>query len=100
MQKIRIGLVDDQQLFRESLASLLATIPNYELVMEAENGTDCLIKLKSIPVHPHILLMDMEMPVMDGIELNEELQKNYPHIKKIILSVFSKERLIARMINS
>lgn len=100
MQKIRIGLVDDQQLFRESLASLLATIPNYELVMEAENGTDCLIKLKSIPVHPHILLMDMEMPVMDGIELNEELQKNYPHIKKIILSVFSKERLIARMINA
>lgn len=100
METIRLALVDDQKLFRQSLAVLLTAVPGHELVMEAENGTDCLSKLKSMPLPPHIILLDMEMPEMNGVELNEELQKNYPGIKRIILSVFAKERLIARMINA
>ena len=100
MEKICIGIVDDQKLFRESLATLISTMPNYELVMQAENGVDCLEELKTISAQPDIILLDLEMPIMDGIELNEQLQKYYPDVKKIILSVFSKERLIARMINA
>lgn len=100
METIRIGLVDDQNLFRQSLSTLLSSVPEFELVLEAENGMDCLNKLKSAAIHPHILLMDMEMPEMDGIELNTALQKNYPEIKVIILSVYAKERLIARLIEA
>lgn len=99
METIRLALVDDQKLFRQSLAALLTAVPRHELVMEAENGADCLTKLESMPLHPHIMLLDMEMPEMNGVELNEQLQKKYPAIKRIILSVFAKERLIARMIN-
>lgn len=99
-ETIRLALVDDQKLFRESLSILLGARTDYQLVMQAENGKDCLDQLKSLSVHPHIVLMDMEMPLMDGIELNEEIQKHYPEIKTIILSVFSKERLIARMIEA
>lgn len=100
METIRIGLVDDQNLFRQSLSTLLSAVPEYELVLEAEDGLDCLEKLKSQSMHPQILLMDMEMPGMDGIELNTALQKNYPEIKVIILSVYAKERLIARLIEA
>jgi DNA-binding NarL/FixJ family response regulator len=100
MNIIRFALVDDHKLFRESLSTMLAAIPKYKLVMEAENGLDCLEKLKSMGVKPDIILMDMEMPVMDGTELNEQLQKMYPSIKRIILSVCAKERLMARMIES
>jgi DNA-binding NarL/FixJ family response regulator len=100
METIRLGLVDDQNLFRQSLATMLSAVPNYELVMEAENGIACLEKLKETAIHPHILLIDMEMPGMDGIDLNNELQKSYPDIRVIILSVYAKERLISRLIEA
>jgi len=100
MEEIRIALVDDQKLFRQSLSALLTVVPAYRIVMEAENGTDCLTQLGAMDTLPHILLMDMEMPGMDGIELNEMLRKDYPGIKVIVLSMHAKERLIARMIES
>jgi two-component system, NarL family, response regulator DegU len=100
MNRIRLALVDDQKLFRQSLSVLLGGIPQYELVFEAENGIECLDKLKTTAQKPHVILMDMEMPEMDGIELSTHLQNTFPEIKRIILSVFAKERLIARMIEA
>lgn len=100
METIRIGLVDDQKLFRQSLLTLLSAIPEYDLIMEAASGMDCLSALKKMQVYPHIIILDMEMAGMDGIELNKELQKHYPEIKVIILSVYAKERLIAKTIES
>jgi DNA-binding NarL/FixJ family response regulator len=100
METIRLGLVDDQNLFRQSLATLLSAMNGYDLILEAENGITCLEKLKGMTVHPHLLLIDMEMPGMDGIELIKFLQKNYPEVKVIVLSVYAKERLIANTIES
>jgi DNA-binding NarL/FixJ family response regulator len=97
---IRIGLTDDQLLFRQVLASLIRNIKEYDLVMEADNGIDCLEKLSLIPDPPDIILMDMEMPGMDGIELNKILHAKYPSIKVIVLSVHANERLIANMIEA
>ena len=100
MEKIHIALTDDQQLFRQGLAALISSVEGFELVMEADNGIDCLDKLSKITKYPDIILMDMEMPGMDGIELNGELHKRYPSIKVIVLSVHANERLIARMIEA
>jgi DNA-binding NarL/FixJ family response regulator len=100
MEKIRLGLIDDQNLFRQSLSNLLAAIPHYEIVMEEENGSSCLSTLKKMSILPDIILLDMEMPGMDGMEVNTALQKYYPEIKVIILSVYAKDRLITRMIES
>ncbi|MFL9484897.1 response regulator [Chitinophagaceae bacterium LWZ2-11] len=100
MDSIRIAVIDDQKLFRQSLVSLIGTIPGCELVMEAENGKDCLEKLLRVGTPPNVALMDMEMPEMNGIELNENLHKYYPEIKVIVLSVHAKERLIAKMIEA
>lgn len=96
----RIGLADDQLLFRQGLASLIGSITEHELMLESSDGAECLEKLSSLDILPDILLMDMEMPGMNGIELNGVLQKKYPAIRVIVLSVHANERLIARMIES
>jgi two-component system, NarL family, response regulator DegU len=100
MDTIRIALVDDQLLFRQSLATVVESQPGFSLVLDADNGIACLEQLKEMITLPHIALIDLEMPGMDGIELNEELQKKYPSIKVVILSVHNKEKLMARMIQA
>lgn len=98
MEKIDIALVDDQVLFRKGIASLIKDEPDISLVMEAGNGEACLSQLHKMYPLPAIALIDMEMPGMDGMQLNDELHKHYPTIKVIVLSVHSGERLVARMI--
>ncbi|MET0394828.1 MAG: response regulator transcription factor [Chitinophagaceae bacterium] len=100
MNPIRIALIDDQKLFRQSLATLMVNTPGLELVTEAENGRDFLARLQSLPEPPHVVLMDMQMPEMDGIELNAVLHRQFPQIRIIVLSVHANERLIARMIEA
>jgi DNA-binding NarL/FixJ family response regulator len=100
MEKIKIGLVDDQVLFRQGMASLINSIDGFSLVMEADNGKDCLSRLEESDIKPDIILMDMEMPGMDGMELNNILHTKFPSVKVIVLSVHAGERLIARMIDA
>jgi DNA-binding NarL/FixJ family response regulator len=101
MQPITIAIIDDQQLFRQGIASLINNVPEFKLLLEADNGEAFLdVLAKQEQDIPQIALIDMEMPVMDGIALNEKLQKNYPGIKVIILSVHAKERLIAHMVHA
>jgi DNA-binding NarL/FixJ family response regulator len=100
MSTINISLVDDQQLFRSGLASLIKSVPEFNLVSEAENGKHFIDLLQGNTILPDIALVDMHMPEMNGVELNEYLQKNYPSIKVLILSVYDQERFIAKMIEA
>ena len=100
MDNISLALVDDQVLFRQGIASLINSEAGFSLVMEADNGEDFLANLKKMELLPDVVLMDMEMPGMDGMQLNEELHKLYPSIKVIVLSVHDSERLMARMIQA
>jgi DNA-binding NarL/FixJ family response regulator len=100
MDEIRLALADDQVLFRQGIAAIISGEAGLALVMEADNGNDFLANLKKMELLPDILLMDMEMPGMDGMELNEALHQQYPSIKVIVLSVHDSERLMARMIQA
>ncbi|MBB6499181.1 response regulator transcription factor [Pedobacter cryoconitis] len=97
---IRIAIADDQSLFREGLANLLNTNPEFELVAQAENGQALLTKLQNMEVLPDVALIDMNMPVMNGVELNSILNKEYPLIKVIVLTVHGEERYISKMIEA
>lgn len=97
---INVALVDDQVLFREGIASIIKNEEDFSLTIEADNGLDFLSRLKTQNELPDILLMDMEMPGMDGMQLNDELRKKFPSIKVIVLSVHAGERLMARMIHA
>jgi DNA-binding NarL/FixJ family response regulator len=97
---INVALVDDQVLFRQGIASLIKNEDGFSLTVEAENGADFLNRLKTLEELPDVLLMDMEMPGMDGMQLNDELRKKFPSVKVIVLSVHAGERLMARMIHA
>jgi DNA-binding NarL/FixJ family response regulator len=100
MNEILIALVDDQQLFRGGLASLIQSVPGFTLFTEAENGKMFIEQLEAADHLPDIALIDMHMPEMNGVELNEILQQRYPSIKVLILSVYDQERFIAKMIEA
>ncbi len=82
---LRIAITDDHTLFRKSLALLIRDFEDMEVVLEAGNGVELLEKLKTTPVD--ILLLDLQMPVMDGFETFENVRQQYPHIKTAILTL-------------
>ena len=100
MSDIQISLVDDQHLFRSGLASLIKSVPGFALLSEAENGKHFIKQLENDNALPDFALIDMEMPEMNGVELNAILQKQYPSIKVLILSTYNQERFIYKMIEA
>ncbi len=91
---IRILLVDDQSIIREGLSSLLQTQPDLEVIGEAENGRVAVEK--GIALKPHVILMDIRMPIMDGIAAIRILQKQAPEIKVLVLTTFDEDRYVAQ----
>ena len=100
MSDILISLVDDQQLFRSGLAGLIKSVAGFTLLSEAENGKIFIEQLQQSDTLPHIALIDMEMPEMNGVELNAVLQKKYPSRKVLGLSTYNQERFIGKMIEA
>ena len=100
MRKIRLVIADDQLLFRKGLAALIEKEDDLELVAEGDNGQELLDKLRALPVAPEVAIVDMHMPVMNGVELNDILHQEFPDIKVIILSVYDQERFISKMIDA
>ncbi len=81
--KLRILLVDDQNLFREGLASLLRSRPNVEVVAEASNGDQAIQLVRE--TMPDLVLMDVHMPVCDGIEAVKAIKQEMPLVKVVML---------------
>ncbi|MFB6454690.1 response regulator [Chitinophaga sp. Hz27] len=94
--KVNIVLVDDHVLFRKGLATLIASFDNYDLLFEANNGKEFISMLQ--PDHlPDIVLLDINMPEMDGYETCLWLKKNHPGVKVLSLSMYDNEQSIVRM---
>jgi DNA-binding NarL/FixJ family response regulator len=91
-------IVDDHSLFRNGLKILLTTAGQFNVVAEAENGKEFLDILPHI--QPDIVLMDIDMPVLDGIEATKEALKKYPDLKVITLSMFGEEEYYYKMIEA
>jgi len=83
---VRILIVDDQELFREGLHTLLAIQPDLQVVGEARNGEDAL-RLAEV-LKPDVILMDLRMPVLNGVAATRQLKRTQPEIKVIVLTTF------------
>jgi DNA-binding NarL/FixJ family response regulator len=96
-QKIKIILADDQDLFRETLTLFLKNNQRLEVVAEAANGREVVDQLKRLengPAVPDIILLDVEMPVMDGRTALEIIVKRFPLVKVIMLSAHQDKNLL------
>lgn len=97
-QKIAIALVDDHTLFRKGLLGLIEMVDdNIDILFEADNGIDMQKKLDADNL-PDIILMDINMPEMDGFESVNWLNKNYPRINVLVVSMVENEDSIIRML--
>jgi two-component system, NarL family, response regulator DegU len=94
--KLKVFIADDHTLFRKALVNLVRSIKNVEEVQDAENGKELLKLVKHNP--PHVVLVDLQMPVMDGVETCEYLLKKHPEVKIIVLTMHDSEKYILHMV--
>ncbi len=92
---IRLALADDQHLFRKGMALLLRDMAEAHVVLECANGEELLNGLKNTEVD--IVLLDLEMPVLDGTETMKRIRQEFPQVKVIILSTHDEDAFIVRL---
>jgi len=92
MDKIRVALVEDHQLVRDGIRSLLTNLPNIEVVAEADCAKTMLNLIEQ--ARPNVLLVDISLPEISGIELAKLITTNHPGIKVIILSMHTEQEFI------
>jgi len=98
MSSITIAIADDYKVFRDGLKAILSADENIEVVLEADNGAELLESLASIS--PDIILMDLKMPVMGGIEATNIVRQRYPQIKVLVISMYEDEKFITHLVKS
>jgi DNA-binding NarL/FixJ family response regulator len=86
MEKIRVLLVDDNEVVREGLKSILEPQPDIEVIGQAADGLEAVGKAEEL--HPDVILMDAQMPVMDGTEATRRIKQSLPDVKVLFLTVY------------
>lgn len=93
---IKIMIVDDHSMVREGLKNLLELEENIEVIEQAENGIDCLEKLEK--VSPDVLLLDINMPSMDGLEVLSNLKKKNSEVKVLLLTAHNESEYLVKAV--
>lgn len=103
--KIKIGLVEDQFLFRKGIKAILSAWTNLEVIFESADGFSVIQKLKDSVTVPDVVLVDMSLPPegkkeFNGLDVTVALKESFPNIKIIILSVYDDDHFIAKLIKT
>jgi DNA-binding NarL/FixJ family response regulator len=98
MQKIRVLIVDDHTLVRDGIRALLALIADINVVGEAANGKEALEKMKELV--PDVVLMDLAMPIMSGLEATRRIRKKFPGTKVLALTQYEDREYIVPTIEA
>lgn len=95
---IKIALVDDEVLFRKGISFLLQREDNIEILFEASDGEELIAHLTENEEKPDIIVMDLKMPVLNGVEATKIIRKSFPDIKIIALTSYDTKSFVANMI--
>ena len=98
MSKIRVLLADDHELFREGLANILNAQPDFEVVGEASDGLEVLVKARKLT--PDLILMDIGMPGCDGVEATQRVKDELPDVIIVMLTVRNEDEKLFEAIMS
>ncbi|MES2576452.1 MAG: response regulator transcription factor [Bacteroidota bacterium] len=97
---IKIILVDDEILFRKGISFLLGRETNIEIIFEASNGEELISFLQNNKDnHPDIIIMDLKMPIINGVEATKIIRKEFPELKIIALTSYDSKSFVANMID-
>ena len=99
MDIIKVAIADDHQIFRKGVILSLRQYTNIKFIFEADNG-EALIQKVEDNDPPDVILMDLKMPVKDGIETTKYLNKHFPAIRVIILTMYEDERFVGHLMDS
>ena len=98
MQRIRVLIADDHKVVREGLAAILNAKQSIEVVGEAQNGQEAVEKARSLV--PDVILMDVSMPRMGGVEATRQIKRESPHIGVIALTMYDEEHYIFDLVRA
>ncbi|HVW95659.1 MAG TPA: response regulator transcription factor [Mucilaginibacter sp.] len=98
MEKIKLAIADDHKIFRNGLKATLEDCPDFDLVLEASNGRQLLGMLNDVT--PDVVLMDIKMPEMDGIQTTQLIKQKQKQIKVLALSMFNEDKYIVDMMKA
>lgn len=99
MKDIKVALVDDHILMRNSLAQMVGNFPNCSVLFQADNGRHCIQFLEK-HIIPDVLLLDIAMPVMDGFETALYVAQHFPFVRILALTMSTDERSIVKMLRN
>jgi len=98
MSKIKIAIADDYKIYRDGLKVGLSADENLTVIAEADNGEDL---LKELETHsPDVILMDLKMPIMDGMEATKLVRKKYPSIKVLVVTMYEDDKFIIHLMEN
>ena len=98
MAEIKVAIADDHKIFRKGVILSLRHYSNIKFVLEADNGQELLEKLNE--AKPDVILMDLRMPIKDGIETTKYISRNYPHIFILILTMHEDEHFVLHLMEN
>lgn len=96
----KLAVADDHEIFRRGLKALLSTNSDFQIDIEASDGKELITKLSGAEVLPSVCILDVSMPVMNGYETMRCINKKWPHLKVLALSMYGNETSIINMIRS
>ncbi len=98
MNKIRIAIADDYKIYRDGLKVGLGSDDNLQVVLEADNGEDLLNGLKENTTD--VIIMDLKMPIMDGMEATKEVRQKFPLIKVLVVTMYEDDKFIIHLMEN
>ena len=96
MRKIKLALCDDHTLFRAGMTNILSQIHDFDLILEAANGQELIDRIPRKT--PDVVLLDLQMPVMDGMDTADYLREHYPLIKIVVLTMHDEDRMVLHLL--